>query len=152
VLANGQSTSSEDVAQLVGQLWIDSENIWQNRPTWTRIWRALKETHAAMRLADATIFSALPDPFAVYRGVADRYYDTWRGLSWTLDQDKAHWFAQRLAEKYDQPIVLSGTIRKKYAFAYFTERNESEVVLWPRHIQDRKEEAACQSQGSHANA
>jgi hypothetical protein len=149
VLTSGEPKSNEEAAGLVGDFWIDSENIWQNRSAWTRIWRALTAPHAAMSSAESTKFSALPDPFAVYRGVGDRCYDTWRGLSWTLDQDKAHWFAQRFAEEYDQPIVLSGRIGKKYAFAYFSERNESEVVLWPRHIRDRKEEAARHPQGSH---
>jgi hypothetical protein len=152
VLTSGEPKSNKEAARLVGDFWIDSENIWQNRRAWTRVWRALKEPHAAMSPDEATAFGTLPDTFAVYRGVRDQHDDTWRGLSWTLDQDKAHWFAQRFAAEYDQPIVLSGRILKKHAFAYFSGRNESEVVLWPRHVRHRKEEPARQPQGSHAIA
>jgi hypothetical protein len=149
VLTSGEPKSNEEAARLVGNFWVDSENISQNRLAWRRIWRALKEPHAAMSSDQAVAFTALPETFEVYRGVGDQYYDTWCGLSWTVDPDKAHWFAQRSADDHDQPVVLSGHIHKQYTFAFFSSRNESEVVLLPQHIRDRKEEAVRQPQGSH---
>jgi hypothetical protein len=150
VLTGGEPSGNEEVAQLVGDIWIDSENIWQFRSAWLRIWSTLKEPQAAMSSDDAMDYAALPDTLTVYRGVRDKGCDTWRGLSWTVDPAKANWFAQRFAQDCDQPVLLSGRIRKKYVFAFFGGRNESEVVLLPRYIRHRKEEPAQQAPDQYA--
>jgi hypothetical protein len=150
VLTGGEPSSNEEVARLVGDFWIDSENIWQFRSAWSRIWSTLKEPQAAMNPDDAMGYAALPDTLTVYRGVRDKRYDTWRGLSWTVNPAKANEFAQRFANDCDEPVVLWGRIRKKYVFAFFGGRDESEVVLLPRYIRHRKEEPAQQAPDPYA--
>jgi hypothetical protein len=54
------------------------------------------------------------------------------GLSWTLDREKAQWFANRwLSLKRRRPIVLQTVARKADVMAYFAGRNEQEIVVHP---------------------
>jgi hypothetical protein len=53
-----------------------------------------------------------------------------KGLSWTIDQAKAEKFA--LGKSFHgPPLVASGWVFKRDVFAYFTRRDESEIVLSP---------------------
>lgn len=107
---------------LLREVWVDSENIWQNLSTWRSLLIPLVGTDPWKTLTD------LPDELMVYRG------GTAFGLSWTLDKDKAKWFANRL--KRDHP-VYEGKILKKHAVGYLTERGEEEIVLDPKKIKSR---------------
>ena len=54
------------------------------------------------------------------------------GLSWTLDREKALWFANRwLCFKRRRPIVLQTVVRKMDVVAHFAERNEQEIAAHP---------------------
>lgn len=55
------------------------------------------------------------------------------GLSWTLSRDKAIWFAHRLGYGVMRslPFIAEATIQKKDCFAYFSDRDEQEVVIDP---------------------
>ncbi len=75
---------------------------------------------------DTSTFDALPEQIEVWRGTGHkRYID---GLSWTLDQEKAIWFARRFCARPRVPLVAKGIVKKEDVFAYFGERNESEIV------------------------
>lgn len=54
-----------------------------------------------------------------------------RALSWTLDENVAQWFAQRYGE---QGTVYQAQIHKDHIYAIFTGRNESEVIVDPKHL------------------
>ena len=60
---------------------------------------------------------------ALFRSVA---------LSWTLDRKTADWFAHRFGE---EGTVYEAQIRKEHILALFTGRNESEVIVDPRHLE-----------------
>jgi hypothetical protein len=62
VLAYDHRLSDADIAQLVGEVWIDSENIHQDRGRWRRIWRSLKTPQSAMNQNDLARLAAQPDP------------------------------------------------------------------------------------------
>ncbi len=65
----------------------------------------------------------------VYRGVSGMEMDDAKdGLSWTLDEGCAHWFAGRLARLHPPSLVMKGVINKNYILAYFDEMSEKEVV------------------------
>jgi hypothetical protein len=69
-----------------------------------------------------------PGPFTVYRGVAGmRQHRHVRGVSWTLDQDRARWFATRRG-LYD-PAVLALTVSERRVLVYTNARKEQEVLL-----------------------
>ena len=119
-----------DYWELLGSIWIDSENIWQNFPNWKRLLRSKRpHKHAFMDADDKKEFKALPNRLTVYRGCVCGQNET--GMSWTLDKAKATWFSSRFLrrDKGEKPCVLEKTINKSKAFAYLTGRGESEVII-----------------------
>lgn len=78
----------------------------------------------------------LPDRLEIFRGFAG---SRGKGLSWTLDRDKAEWFARRFHVVHGKPpMLLEGTCKKSDAFAYFMSRNESEIVVEPGKVRKQK--------------
>lgn len=80
-------------------------------------------------------FADLTETVTVYRGVTSYNAKNVRALSWTLDRSKAKWFAHRFGE---DGKVYQAQINKADILAIFTSRNESEVVLNPRKLQQLK--------------
>ena len=70
-------------------------------------------------------YKELPEEITVYRGTGKGARHL-LGLSWTLDYEKAKWFATRWNKK---GVIYKGKIRKENVLAYFSRRNESEVVI-----------------------
>ena len=112
---------------LVGRVWQDSENIHQSLSKWRGLWGTpIEGRRACMSAEDLCIFDSLPEQFEVWRGTDDkRGVD---GLSWTLDQEKAVWFAQRFDFKSCVRLIANGVAKKGDVLAYFGERNEREIV------------------------
>jgi hypothetical protein len=139
VLASNHQLPDAEIAKLVGEVWIDSENIHQDRGRWRRIWRSLKAPQLAMSGDDVTALAAQPDPLTVFHGVPHPRHDK-LSLSWTTDRDKAIAFARRFPTETDFLLLTSGQVAKKNIFAYFASGKESEVVVLPRFIKNQKEE------------
>lgn len=128
-------------AELIGSVWIDSENIWQHQRQWKKLWSSLKQPQLAMDDDDLTPFKALPDMLEVWRGVRFKSNNP-NGLSWTLDRDKAIWFAKRFTG--GTPTLFSGMVKKEKVFAYFTGRSEQEIVVDPANIMYRKSQGGIE--------
>jgi hypothetical protein len=78
---------------------------------------------------------ALPGsgPFQVYRGVAGNGSARRpRGLSWTLDVERARWFARRFS--LESPAVWSGEVAAGDVIVYIDGREEKEVIALPETI------------------
>lgn len=119
--------------RLVSDVWIDSENIWQHRNEWTLIWKSLVNPHLVMSDAERLRYDHLPKEVVIWRGV--RHHTHWlKGLSWTMDKERAVWFAHRLATKANHPVVVKGLIKREKILSYFDGRNESEVVALGRDV------------------
>ena len=78
-------------------------------------------------------FSKLGDTVTVYRGVRSARSDGLSAMSWTLSEDTAAWFARRYGR---QGKVYEAKIEKQHIHALFLGRNESEVILDPKHLTD----------------
>lgn len=139
ILASSPQLPDAEIARLVGEVWTDSENIHQDRRRWRRIWRSLKTPQSAMNAGDLVALAAQPDPLTVFRGVPHPRHDK-LSLSWTTDRDKAISLARRFPTETNFVLLTSGQVAKKNIFAYFTTGKESEVVVLPRFIRNRKEE------------
>lgn len=126
---HGEEISDRQYWELVSSVWTDSENIYQNAMEWAILLGSDRgEREAMMNEDELAIYRALPDPITVYRGAIEYLND--EGLSWTTNRERAHWFARRFASLRDgDAIVLTGTVAKKDALAYFDERNESEILV-----------------------
>jgi hypothetical protein len=120
---------------LLGELWTDSENIRQNPDVWFDLLRSERGSREAiMNTAEYEALQAMPDTITVYQGHTGTRDDGW---SWTTARHTAVWFAHRFAElEHDDPVVTEGTVSKADVIAYFTSRNESEILVPHELVRD----------------
>lgn len=119
---------------LVADVWTDSENIHQFGSDWREIWTTrCKFRHRVMQAYERKRLATLPDELSLWRGVS--HPDSVQGMSWTLDQAKAEWFARRFAGSDGRkPLLVSGTVKKTNVLAYFSARREREIVVLPENV------------------
>jgi ADP-ribose pyrophosphatase YjhB (NUDIX family)/predicted ABC-type ATPase/transposase len=118
----------KDYWSLLSDIWVDSENIWQNKDLWKSALSSKRPGKSNMMKKDELDeLDSLPDKIKIYRGYIKGKNQN--GLSWTTDKAKATWFSGRLARGNEKPLVAEATVNKKDVVAYFTRRGESEVVL-----------------------
>ena len=128
--------SKEDFSSILADAWMMSE--YANRDanvSKEQLVSMFKQADRTklMNEVERTQLDALADPVTVYRGVTDYNAKNIRALSWTLDYDTAVWFAHRFGE---DGMVYQAKIKKEHIFALLTGRNESEVVLDPKYLED----------------
>ena len=71
---------------------------------------------------------AMPDEIQIWRGCEREAHI--HGMSWTIDKNWAEWFATRRQRPHAPRVVLASAFcRKSDVLAYFTNRNESEIVI-----------------------
>jgi hypothetical protein len=116
--------------QMVNLTWTDSDNIWQYRRLWRKLWLSQRSNRSAVMEPEEQGFLAkLPDVLMIYRGTALKA--NMRGLSWTLDRNRAIWFAERRLRGRRRAHLFETAIRKSDALAYFSCRSEDEIVVHP---------------------
>ena len=86
-----------------------------------------------MQENDKEEFNKLPNEITVYRGLTTFNSDNIKALSWTLDENKAKWFATRFSQNGK---VYKANINKKDVFAYINLRNEKEIILDYRKLEN----------------
>jgi len=116
---------NEDYWNMLGEVWQNSENIWQNLDEWKILLRDTRPDKEKFMDADElSFYNALPDVVTAYRGYIPG--KNMAGLSYSLSREKAEWFAARWKEKGK---VLTIKIPKKKIFAYLNGRNEQEIII-----------------------
>lgn len=124
-MQNMPSMSDADYWEQLGDVWTDSENIWQDYSLWHRLLESKKPHRECFMCKDErTAFAKLPDVLTVYRGYVPR--KNRRGMSYTLNPEKAHWFANRYGPN-GQVVTL--TVPKGEVFAYINRRQEEEIII-----------------------
>ena len=131
--------STNDFSSILADAWMLSENPNQDvnvsKKELTAMFKAA-DRNMMMRDSDKELFSSLDDCVTIYRGVTDYNRTNIRALSWSLDYKTAQWFAGR----FDQEgTVYQATINKKDILAVFTGRNESEIIVDPKCLQNIEE-------------
>jgi hypothetical protein len=121
LLHNG--VAGAEFGELLRHVWIDSENIYQNRRVWRDFWEIPDIEAGVMNEEERDTLAALPDVVTVYRGT--EHPQERQPLSWTLDQKKARWFAVRF---YRDGYLVTGETKKADIRALLLGRNETEVV------------------------
>ena len=127
--------SEKDLGQLLSTAWTQEECPNQDCNVSKRELVALFRSVSLESLMDEeerATHQALEDTVTVYRGVTPYNAKNIRALSWTLDRKTADWFAHRFGE---EGTVYEAQIRKEHILALFTGRNESEVIVDPRHLE-----------------
>ena len=128
--------------ELLADVYTDTENFWQE----SRLWQKLLTSERSCRQLgfmtpeEYNELCDMPATVTVYRGINGRGKK--RSWAWTLDRDKAIWFAQRLnREGIGKPSTLvTGTVERRHAVGYLTGRGESELVVNPKYVTVTKSE------------
>lgn len=128
--------SKKDMAELLADAWVSSENPNQDVnvsiPMLTK-WFRKADKRSLMVSEDYKVYTDLEPEFVVYRGVAvGRNPD---GLSWTMNYDKAEWFANRFTSHGQEAgYVFKAIAKKEDVLAYFNTRGEEEIVINPKTL------------------
>ena len=119
--------SEKDLGQLLSTAWTQEECPNQDCNVSKRELVALFRSVPPESLMDEeerAAHQAMEDTVTVYRGVTP--YNAKK------DRKTADWFAHRFGE---EGTVYEAQIRKEHILALFTGRNESEVIVDPRHLE-----------------
>lgn len=115
--------------KLLSSMWLDTEYPYANYSEWLRLFGSKRTLRPLlMNKAERATLTALPDVLTIYRGG-----QTKRGLSWTVSEDKARWFAERF-DRDGKHQVFKGTVPKNKVYAYLNERKEQEIVVDPKFV------------------
>jgi len=129
-----QYLSTEEMSALLADAWIRSENPNMDSNVTKR------ELVSMFEKADKTLImtgeerkrlTEFGETVTVYRGVTPYNARNVKALSWTVDKKKAEWFAYRFGES---GTVYKAQINKADILAFFTSRDESEIVLNPNKL------------------
>lgn len=109
--------SAKELLPLILEVYTDSENIIENSDEWMFLLEPLTGTDPWSTVHE------LPDgEFMIYRGGSKL------GFSWTLDPDKAKWFASR----WNQNLPLwQASVTREDVIGYNDSRGEKEVIVNP---------------------
>ena len=116
--------------ETIAHVWTDSENIYETIEDWKWLWSSSHPGREnAMTPEERKALRDLPTTLNIYRGISHPNKDG--GMSWTIDRNKAEWFARRFG---NHSRVLTGRVTRDAVYAFFLGRGESEVVVDPEYI------------------
>jgi hypothetical protein len=114
--------SDQSYWELLAEVWIDCENVWQDLSRWKYLWNNGRSgKQFAMSVAEREVLALLPNKLIIYRGC---HHCNVEGLSWTLDREKAIWFARR----FQGELLITATVNKQDVHAIRNDREEQEVI------------------------
>lgn len=80
--------------KILGEIWVDSENIWQNLSKWEKLLKDEREDkHLFMESDDYKKFKKLPEKLTAFTGYMPNQNEN--GISYTLDKEKAEYTKDR---------------------------------------------------------
>jgi hypothetical protein len=136
--------SDRDYWPMLRDVWLHSEIMLPHKDIWLRLLLSeRKNRELLMTEADNLKFAAMGDQLTIYRGFAsERSKD---GISWTLNLERAKWFSlyagdprRRFMGSWGRlPRVVSGACLKSNVLAFFSQREEEEVVIDPRSVRNK---------------
>lgn len=124
--------------ELLGDVYADTENFWQESLGWGKALRSGRpHRECFMSRDERQAFRELPDELVLYRGINGRARK--RSWAWTLDRDRGIFFAHRLAGIREMkgsrpPSLVTATASRSDAVGYLSRRGESEIVADPAHV------------------
>ncbi len=126
----------KDYWEGVRDAWQDSERQPLTPADWKRLFtdpRPGRDEYLMNEEERAELAERVP----VYRGV--NAFNEIRGISWTLDRERAEWFALRFPDPDGEwpPMVIEATVLRHRIIALFQERQEAEVLAFPRYVYNR---------------
>ena len=118
--------TAEDVMKSFAYAWGITEFLYPYKDTLRLVLSIMKpHKHHFMDKEEREYLKKLPNQVWIYRGASDK-----NGLSWTLDREKAEWFAQRNQHFMGEEMkVFEKKVHKNRIFAYLNGRKEQEIIL-----------------------
>jgi hypothetical protein len=119
--------ADDEYWELLSEIWLASDNVWQNMDDW-KVLLTSRRSHreAMMDVGEQAFLSNLKYTVTIYRGCKKDLNES--GLSWTLDRSVAETHADHFGEG---GIVLQRKINKPEIVAYLNSREESEIINRP---------------------
>ena len=139
----------KDYWSLLRGVWTRGEDV-QPRDLWRKLlMRHPYDSAAIMTREEQVILDRLPNIIDIYRGSSNESYN--EGFSFTLDEQRAEWFAHRYTGPQGQliarfrlshfredhevtPLLIRGTVEKKDILAYIDDRGEDEIIVLPENV------------------
>ena len=121
--------SDEDLGICLSRAWIRVENISMDvNVKGLEIVSMFKraDKHTLMTDSERQYLESLDNEITLYRGVTAYNRGYKKAMSWTVDMEKAKWFAQRFG---DWREVWKVVVPKERILAYFTAGGEREMVV-----------------------
>ena len=132
----------------LSSIWIDTEFPHIHKDMWLDFFNAnVKQKRKLMSSKERQVIQDLPKKVTIYRGYDDGMENALMGISWTLSEKKANWFATRFEVEAD-PRVAEGQCEKSSILAYLSQRDEEEIIINPMdiNIMDNKPARALNSE------
>lgn len=138
-----QIVSDHEWWDAVRYLWEDTENLHEWGDDVVRTLLSRPHPEMLMTQEEREFVDQLPDAVTIYRGyVKQGRRSNLIGWSWTLDKNKAIWFANRFITSSETARLASATVEKGQILGYLSGRNESEIVVDPELLNITKDEPA----------
>lgn len=130
----GKYLSEKNFAEMLCAAWVSSENpnsdVNVSQSELLRMFRSADKS-LLMTAEERKRLDELDDPVTVYRGVTPYNAKSVKAMSWTLDYEKALWFAKRFDS---DGTVYTAEIEKSHILALLDGRDESEIVVEPSYL------------------
>lgn len=139
IRADLESEPPELYWRLLADTWTRDELPTRAERVWRALWGDPRPGRAAtMDEGERAVVAALPEPVTVYRGCGDETHKS--GLSWTLDRERAVWFAHNAAIGWGaaraglapvaglRPLLVTGEVARGDVLAYLNGRGEREII------------------------
>lgn len=127
-----ETLTDQEYWELLASIWMDTESLSSDQDEWLECLEA-DRSGRALHMMDEVEWAAwaeLPEQVTVYRGYnADEGNPN--GLSWTLNRERAEWFAKRF---HREGVLLTAVVPKGVVIAVLLGRGEDEVVINPEDI------------------
>lgn len=140
-MSKEKNVSTKECGNLLAGQWDLIENLSNDanvKKSTVLRWVMAADKAVLMDAEEREVYAALPDVVTIYRGC--RTAKAVKGMSWSLSEEKARWFAERGAllssGKGDGALVYRAKIKKEDVVAYLDGRNEEEVIVDFRKLFD----------------
>ncbi len=121
--------------EILGDVFNDTETAHKHKDEIIELFNYGGNPLLMMNEEELKQFNELPDVLKIWRGVEsgeDVFEIRLLGCSWTLDFEKALWFAKRGRGPLNEepyPLIFELEIKKEEVLSFITRRNESEIIL-----------------------
>lgn len=125
-----------DFSQFLSEAWVTAEspNMDTNVSKRELVSMFLSaDKSSLMEPEEVQALDDMEDTVTIYRGVTSYNGKDLRAMTWTLNREMAEWFAHRFGQEGE---VYAAQIEKVHILAYFSRRNEDEIIVDPKGLRD----------------